>query len=228
LLSEKYKILQVLLDGDMYNIPVINNSHVYTIWVLRHKYTEVKLYGIINVTYKDKVTYDIIINGKTTFNINNEILVNTPNINPIVDVNNTASVVIGLGVDSVLILKGTIYENLISTIAENLGILKYSMCSTYFDNHIIRLQIGSDKIHGVSPKLNGIPYYKYTSKIRKTFNRRAEIIRKLLGKTSNMQKKYPNKHTEEELTPALREYYESQLHEFVHTYIYKGKEQNGK
>ena len=227
MINEKYKILQVSLDGDTLNVPIINDSYVYTLWVLKHKYKIVRLHNIINISYTDKVTNNIIVLGKATFNTEKEINVNTPNINPIIDIENIDSVIIGLGIDAYLILHGTLYDKVIHAINKNFNLLDYSTCSNYFDNYIIKLQIHSDKIQGIAPKLHGVPYYKYTSKKRKAFNRRAEYIRKLLGKETNIKKKKQQEYVEEILTPAMREYYESQLHDFVYTYIYKGEDLDG-
>lgn len=228
LLNEKYKILHLVIDGEMWKLPTINNSYHYTIWVLKHKYKEVILYGVIPMPYSEVIEKEISFTEPTSFTKGKIIPVNSPNINPLVEVSSIKSIVAGLGVDAVLLLMGEVFTDITREIKKDITIIQYSACSSFFDNFIVHSQIKSKKTQGIAPKLDGMPFYKYTSKTRRAFNRKAELIRKLLKKESNIERNSKVAHVTCCLTNAERDYYESQLHSFVYTYIYKGKTQYGK
>ena len=218
----QYKILLLDLDGVRTTIPTINGSHYYTLWVLRHKYLDVKLFGIVKVKYSDYIDKMFMENLWGLYAVN-QINYTVPDTNPLINIESIQEVLLVLGADAVTILHGDCYEELLNIIASDLSLIHTNTANMFYNNYVVTLQINTKKVHGTSPKLNNIEFYKYTSRKRKTFNRYAEIMRKLLRKDTNRRKKYENKQMVTTLTPIMRDYYESQLQDFVYTYIYKGK-----
>jgi hypothetical protein len=182
LLSSKYKLLYVSIDGKGYVFPTIAGSYLYTLWVLNHKY-KVILHEIKEVTYSEVKQKNITILGEYEVDKTKHIPYTIPNTTSLLCINNFDNVLSYLGADACILLEGTqIIPRITQAIRRNPRLNKTpTKVLSFYDAYIIEQYILTPKVARSAPKLYGIPFYQYTVRNRKAFNRRAEVFRKLLG-----------------------------------------------
>lgn len=222
LIAEKYKILTIKTRGRFLLYPVIKNSYLYTLWVLSHVHSDITLCEVNKATFRE-VKEGRPLYGDTS-PTDSRITYKIPSKNTLLRIK-ILDILTYLGPDECILLFGEgSMEEITRYIREDPSLNKEVFRHIgFYDYYMVSVQVNTLKVPRTSPKHKGMRIYKYTSKSRKTFNRHAEKVRKLLEVNAPITTTNKNKSNSTNITSAERDYYESQIHDFVVEYIMKGK-----
>ena len=209
----KHKAMHLIINGEKVILPVIYHSYLYSLWVLSHKYDNIKLLDITSSTeFPTKFTA-----SSYTFNYT------LPNLTPknLLNINVPTEVINYLGVEEYMLLTNfekfdEVIDLMVKGKVANERNKLFTQYTTYFDMYLVHLSLKIKKITGKAVMYKGTNIYKLSGISRKGFNKLVDRTRDILNIPSNRVTLWRQKKKEvyKELTVIEREYMESQLQEF--------------
>lgn len=191
------KMMTLSLDGSIVTLPIIESSLNYSLWVLTHKYKDVKL-----------------LNPTTSYS---PVSITPPQL---LDITDSVSIINYLGVDACLLLNNfNNYDEIVGLLSKGTAINTPSSTPrlvSQFDMFLVHTYLRLPKINGKPVLYNGVSVYSISSRSRKGFNKLVDRTREALNKKSNLVTIGNKKRMKKDLKlgKAKREYMESQLQEF--------------